>query len=519
MNVQLLTISIGYGISILITLGLGIFVLFTNANRTTRVTFFLMAVAVAVFEISLIFGVHTADPILARKIFMFNLTDIFIVIFNAHWILSAIGKAQERKRDLGLIYGAGILLFLFFLFNPEAFIRMPRPKLYFKNYFVAGDYYILMVGFFFVVVSYFYYQLIRVYRSADDAMRNRIKYFLATLTVGYGLGSTAFFLVFDIPFDPILSMFTGFYTIPLSYGIVKYQLMDIRVAIRKAALYSILVAMVTAGIVGVSFLNTFFVRAIPGFQIWFVPLIAGTAAVIVGNLFWRKSKEADRLKYEFITIAAHKLRTPLTRIKWIADILLEKVQTEDEKRLIEDIHKADNRLVELADVLLETTKQEGDVFPHMREAIDFAPLVRAVLGEVGQEAEKKHIRIETDVQSGLPLIQADVQRIRSALRVFLDNAILYTPAGGTVNVSLVRHNAALIFSVTDTGIGISKEDLPYIFEKFFRTHRAALIDTEGSGLGLFIARSIVEKHGGAVGVESMGEGKGTRFWFSLPIAP
>lgn len=516
MNPELLIVTVGYCISVVITAGLGTFVLFTSADRQVRIPFFLMTMAISIFELSFVLGVNVKDPELSRRILMFNVADIFIVIFNAHWILAVIGKAEEKKRDLAIIYGLGFFLFLIYTLFPSVFLKTSMPKLYFPNYYVGGPGYIWMVVFFFCVTIYFYYQLVRAYLKANVLTKNRLKYFIAAIAVGYGVGSTGFPLVLGVNFDPIFSMLTGFYTIPLTYGIVRYQLMDIRDAIRKGFFYSMVIAILSGTMVGVSLLSDWFTQNVPGFQTWIVPLIAGLTVFVIGYLFWQKSKEAERLKYEFITVAAHKLRTPLTHIKWVADALLLNVQTKEARRLIYEIKKSDDRLVELADILLETTKEEGGEQIYTMHQESLIDVTVGVLGDLKYEIEKKNLTVHFKHDPGIPKVFMDTKRMISAIHIFLDNAVMYTPISGTIDIFLKKNEKNVIFSVSDSGIGIARADMPYIFKKFFRTHKASLTDTEGSGMGLFIAKNIIERHGGSVGIRSEGEGRGSTFWFSLP---
>lgn len=519
MNLEFIVITVGYSVSAIITIGLGIFVLRSNAEKTVRVTFFLWSLAVFIYELMFVLGTNVTDPALLKKIWLFNLVDIYIVAFMNHWVFAILGRTKEKRKEIFSFYVIGTILTLFFLLFPETFfVGGAAPKMYFPNYLVPGKFYWVMLVFFFAGVAYFYYHLIRAYfESRDPKMKNRLLFFIWGLAIGYGCGSTAWFLVWDIQIDPILSMFTGFYTIPLAYGIVKYQLMDIKVVIKKAFFYSLGIASAGGIITAISLLNDWFVSRIAGFRFWFIPLFAGTIAIVIGKLFWNKSKEVDKLKYEFITIAAHKLRTPLTRIKWIAVALLETNQTEKDKQLIGEIKKANNRLVELVDILLETSKTEKENYLYELAPANLEAIVKSVISDLKPDSDKKQLIVNLQINGYVSAIEADTKRLKTVVQVLLENAITYTLKGGTIDISIIETNSKLTFSIKDSGIGISKEDLPYIFEKFHRSHRASVTDTEGSGLGLFIAKNIIKKHGGAIGVESKGEDQGSRFWFTMPI--
>ncbi len=517
MNPQLLVTTIGYGVSILITLGLGTFVLRSAAKREVRIVFFLMSLAVAVFEISHVIGINTSDTARAGIIFFFNLTDIFIGMFHAHWMLSAFGLTRILKRTLFSIYSVGIGLFLFFLVFPETFLVSPVPKMYFKNYYVAGPLYGVMVLYFFCVLGFSLFHMMRAYATSNEREQNRIKYFIYATFLGYAVGSTGFPLVFGAPFNPMLSMFTGFYTIPLAYGIVKYQLMDIRVVIKKAFFYSTAIALISWAFMAIGLLNQWFVEHVPGFHPLLIPVLAGTAAVFIGRLFWRKSKEADLLKYEFITIAAHKLRTPLTRIKWIAELVASKTVDTGDQKLLGEVSDSVDELVELVDIMLETSKEDERGYLYTFKPVDLTALATAVITEFKSRFEKKHVALLFQPDRDIPHISADARRLSAVLHVIIDNALLYTGDGGSVTLRIGTEKGRVYFSVTDTGIGMRQEDIPYIFEKFFRTHGATLIHTEGTGLGLYMVKRIIERHGGTISITSPGEGKGTMVRIMMPV--
>jgi two-component system sensor histidine kinase SaeS len=117
----------------------------------------------------------------------------------------------------------------------------------------------------------------------------------------------------------------------------------------------------------------------------------------------------------------------------------------------------------------------------------------------------------------MPLVGGDATRLASIMDVMLENACIYSNAGGTVEVLLQEKNKNIVFSVSDSGIGIKSEDQKHIFTRFFRTYAAKVADTEGMGLGLAMAKSIIERHRGEIGVRSAGDGKGSTFWFSIPL--
>lgn len=266
-------------------------------------------------------------------------------------------------------------------------------------------------------------------------------------------------------------------------------------------------------------LNEAIVHGIHGSS-FIIPFITAIILFIAGTFFWQQSKKTDGSKYEFITVAAHRLRTPLSRLGWMIGGLRDEVKTETGKSLIEDATKTAAELTSIANQLL-TAAEAGEsslYYSYIPHEEDLGLIVRQVIGEYAIGAMKKNIEVLISAPTDLPKVYADRDRIREALGSFLENAILYTPQEGRIEVVVVKEWNHLKVSVKDSGIGISKNELPYVYTKFFRTKGAIASDADRSGLGLAIAKDIITRHGGEVGVESQGSNEGSRFWFTLPIS-
>jgi len=251
-----------------------------------------------------------------------------------------------------------------------------------------------------------------------------------------------------------------------------------------------------------------------------IPAIASIILFIAGSFFWKQAQKTDISKYEFVTVAAHRLRTPLSRLGWMIAGLHDEVKTEQGKSLLDDAGKTAAELTSIANQLL-TAAEAGEsslYYSYIPHEEDLGPIVRQVIGEYVIGAVKKNIEVLISAPTDLPKVYVDRDRIREALGSFFENAILYTPQQGRIEVVVIKERNHLKVSVKDTGIGISKNELPYVFTKFFRTKSAVASDANRAGLGLAIAKDIIERHSGGVGVESEGNNRGSRFWFTLPIA-
>ena len=230
-------------------------------------------------------------------------------------------------------------------------------------------------------------------------------------------------------------------------------------------------------------------------------------------------KKFDQAKSDFVSIAAHQLRAPVTGFRGYLSMLLEgdfgKLNSE-QKRIIKLNLNNIERMVSLIDLFLDITKIEAGRLTLTKEKVQIEDLIRESLESLKFSAQRKNLYLEfREPEKKLPEIKIDSKRIKDVILNLVDNAIKYTEKGG-VKVFAEKNNNEILVSVRDTGIGIPKEEVKLLFKKFVRGDRAVL-NPSGSGLGLFIVKKIIEAHGGKVMVESEGEGKGSTFSFSLPI--
>jgi signal transduction histidine kinase len=234
----------------------------------------------------------------------------------------------------------------------------------------------------------------------------------------------------------------------------------------------------------------------------------------------KQLEQLDKAKSEFLSIASHQLYTPLTAIKGYLSMVQEKDFGEIPEKIlpvIDILRQSSDRLIDLIRNLLDVSRIESGRLELSMESIDFVQMTRNLVTELTPNAQHKNLLLAFGVPSKpVPHVVGDAQRLRQVLLNIVDNAIKYTPAG-RVDVRIVQEGDTLVFSVTDTGQGIAPEEIGQLFTKFTRVGGSDRFHTEGSGLGLYVARQIVHEHRGDVWAESAGREKGSTFFVRLPI--
>ena len=228
--------------------------------------------------------------------------------------------------------------------------------------------------------------------------------------------------------------------------------------------------------------------------------------------------EANRMKSEFISIVSHQLRSPLSNLRWAIELLMSGRLGKIEKKQVEyfKILKENSaRMRELISDLLIVSRIETAKLPLKKREFALEDLVKDLISEFQPFARASNVEIKLKIAKNLPKTFGDPSRIRLVVENLLDNAIRYTKDRGIVEINISKKQNAVLFQIKDNGVGIPEEDKKYIFQKFFRSGNILKQQTQGSGLGLYISKAIIERSGGKIGFSSQ-EGIGSTFWFTLP---
>jgi len=254
----------------------------------------------------------------------------------------------------------------------------------------------------------------------------------------------------------------------------------------------------------------------------FIVLIVASILFIISFVITRSFErlaEASRMKSEFINIVSHQLRSPLTNIKWTFEVMASEefeVPAEKQEEYFVNVKENIARMVELIDDLLIVSKIEQGSFSIAKREISLKDLIEDLVERYKVFAEASRIKLNFYSQENIPKVLADPSLLKIVTENLIDNAIRYTKGGGIVEIKLIKEKDKVLFAIKDSGVGIPQKEQKYIFQKFFRAENISKERTRGSGLGLYVCKSILDKLGGQIWFKSQ-LGKGTTFYFKLPI--
>ena len=229
--------------------------------------------------------------------------------------------------------------------------------------------------------------------------------------------------------------------------------------------------------------------------------------------------EVDKMKSEFISLASHQLRTPLSAIKWYSEMLLEgdagKLDSEQTK-FVDNINLSNQRMIDLVNTLLNISRIESGRIIIESNPTDLKEMIFAVIHELESKLKEKEQKIIVNVNPNLKKINCDPKLIFEVYKNLISNAIKYSPKEGEIQIFVSSDKENIVSQITDDGYGIPKNDQSKVFSKFYRGENILKVETEGTGLGLYLTKAVIESSGGKIWFKSE-ENKGTTFWFSLPL--
>lgn len=377
------------------------------------------------------------------------------------------------------------------------------------------------------------FTLFNKYRRGEKALKSQIRYIFAGISISAVLG---IFISIVLPFFDVLAVdrfgpastvvMVGFF----AYAIAKYNLMNIRVFATEF-LTIILSFIIFVNSVFSGNLNEFLINIalfIMVASVGYLLVRSIRREVIIRrkleDLTWklqianRDLLKLNKTKSEFLSIASHQLRTPLSIIKGYISVILEGdmgVLNEGQEKYLQRAYKSNEKLIDLVGDLLDLSRIESGRINYKFKIVNPLDLTLGVIEEFKLKSTEKNLYLKMESRQKIfPFILADEEKLSQALMNIIDNAIKYTRQGG-VTVRLSFDDKNIVWAVKDTGVGIEPDETLKIFEKFTRGRGSAKI--EGTGLGLYVAKKIIEEHQGGIQAESGGAGKGSAFYVKIPI--
>jgi signal transduction histidine kinase len=231
----------------------------------------------------------------------------------------------------------------------------------------------------------------------------------------------------------------------------------------------------------------------------------------------RERAQLQEMKSEFVASVSHELRTPLASIKGYTELLLDGgagALNPLQREFLGTVFESGEQLEWLIDDLLDVSRLEANRFGMELARVRAEELVRAAVTRIRPLTDELVVELKVETEPNLPEVRGDPRRLEQVLNNLLSNAVKFTPPGGKITVSARKAgDEGLEIAVSDTGVGIPAEDLPHLFERFYRAHNVAESAASGTGLGLYISRAIVDMHGGTIAVESeLHRGSTFRVW-------
>ena len=516
----------------LVALGSGLLVFLSNSKQLKSIIWLLLSISTGIWS----FGYYSM--LIASSKEAAVLSDIilhigasFIPFFYLFFIITVI---EELKKYKPFLFVFGIIAIYFasvtpsVLFVTDVFSKGTLP--YVPN---AGPLYVAFTVYFFATVIFALILLSLKIKKVSKEEGHRLKYILFSSVAGFIGGSSVFLLTFNVLIPPFPVILFAFYPLIIAYAILKYKLFDIRVITAQLLTATIWITLLFRVVLAQSFED-----AIIGGVILVLTVIFGIW--LVKNVFNEieqreriqkladdlekantRLTELDRQKSEFVSFATHQLRAPLTAMKGYGSLLLEGDMGElppAAKEGIERIFDSTNTLVSIVNDYLNISRIELGTMKYTFETIDLKLMVEDVIAELKPNIEGKGLNFSFAAENNGTdyRITADRDKLKQVIANLVDNSVKYTPSGSVaVTLSFDHKRQVIIFEIKDTGIGIDPEILPHLFQKFSRANNANKVNIKGTGLGLFVAKQMVEAHHGTIRAESAGEGKGATFVVEL----
>lgn len=512
---------------------IGIFVYSSNRKKLENQLFFTLCLGIVFWQGN--YGFWQMADSEKGSLFFLRLITIGSVLSSViflHLVLALLNLIEKRKKILNWSYLVTLLI-LGFVFSPF-YISEVRAYPFYSYWPIAGTGTTLNIIWGLILAGAAFWLLIRSYRRSSGERKNQVGYFILALSILCVAGLFNLPQWYGIPLFPYGNFLIFLYPLIISFAIVKYHLFEIKVVLTE-----MLVGLMAIVLAGEIFMFENFQTKMLGFGIFLLFCFTGYLLVRATRQEIKKREEVEklanrlkeasknieelsRMKTEFLKVVNHQLRTPVTIIKGMLSMMVEgTVKGKELNEYIKKTYFSSERLTTILDDILLAQRLIGKTEEMLLQPCQIEEITQRVVDHLETQAEMKGLRILfKKPKSPIPVTLADEEKVERALSRLIDNAILYT-AKGKIEVSLAlrkkEEKAFIQISIKDQGIGLTKEDKKDLFKLFHRGERATLLHPNGSGLGLFIVKNLVEAHQGQIEAESKGKDKGTTFIITLPV--
>jgi signal transduction histidine kinase len=520
-------------ITSIVAIVLGVFVVSRKLKDEINLLFFLLSVALATWA----FGLYKVVVSGSESEAMFwlkvlYLGAIFIPVIFYHFL--SVFLRLNRK----IIIAAGYVIssvFLLLNFFSRSFIQGAPPLAGFNYWVKGGTAYYLFFLYFVISIMVVFIDALLYRGDLSETEKRQFEFIKYGSIIGFLGGTTNFFPQFFnvYPFGNYLVIF---FLLSVTYSIVKYQLFNIKVIATQLLIFVIWIALVIQIFLAENLQQRIIQGTVLVLIIFFGILLIRSVQKEVKD---REEKERlaeqlgvanirlralDQAKSDFITIASHQLRSPLTAIKGYSSLILEGsygAVTDKLKDPLNKIFASASHMVVLIDDFLNLSRIERGKMEFTFAKADLKQMIKDLFDEYAiiNEKTKRNLELDLEIEKGEKFeLNIDGLKIRQVMGNLIDNAVKYTKQG-YVKVSLYKDKdrGRAIFKVQDNGVGMDKETQEKIFQKFVRATGMMALHTEGVGLGLYVAKKIIDVHQGRIWAESEGMGKGSTFYIELPL--
>lgn len=458
----------------------------------------------------------------AGVVFMPSLMHHFSLIFT---------KNRGQRKLLIINYSLSV----FFLFASRT--RYFVNDLYYYSWGVHSHAQILhtvFLAYFFIGTGIFFRNCLLYYRRVVERIAKiQIIYVFVSFAIVIFVGGSAYLFAYGIDTRFPFAYLSGLiFPVMLFYTVSRYHLLEARLIVVEI-LVGLTAFLIVLQIFFSNTLSEIIMRVLSALVVAMIGiLLVKSMKTEVSrreeiqhlaeqlNAANAKLQALDKLKSEFLSIAAHQLRTPLTVIKGYVSMIQEgdygKIDNPKIDTVLKNVYTSNEHLIYLVNDFLDVSRIEGGCTSYTFVKTDLKKVAEELVIEISLPVKEKNLQFKVEIAKNLPAVTVDMEKIRNVMWNFLTNAVKYTPHGW-LKMELFIKGRKIVYQVTDNGIGLTKLDLENVYQKFYRAEEAKKITAAGVGLGLFVCKKFIEAHHGEVFVESPGPGQGATFGFRLPM--